>query len=167
MSSENYFVEVILVKILELILRIVLRLIEALSSKPSEAPPFGGNNGNSNNTNNTTSGDVQSTLNSMGQTYRNPNSTIEPQKSITVYSDEVNELLNQVMAAHRATQEADMNEIIRLRQEISRLQQELILAKASVQSSKNITFNHEVNKTTQTFQGTDVNNESHNNDITG
>lgn len=142
-------------KILELILRIVLKLIEVLSSKPSnEAPPFnippkpddGKKDG------------VQSTHNSNGWSTYNPNqetnnTTVNnmPPKTMATYNEEVNELLGQIMAAQRATHEADLNEIIRLRKEVSRLQEELILAKANVQGKQ---LPNKVT-TTQTFQGTD------------
>lgn len=110
-------------KILELILRIVLKLIEALSGKPSQVPPQIDQAGT------TSDGTFQSTqfANPLGQ-----------QKSVTVYNDEVNALLSQVMEANRTRQEADMNEIIRLRCEISRLQEELILVKANVQGKVNM-----------------------------
>ena len=142
--------EVILVKILELILRIVLKLIEVLSSKPSdETPPI--NLPKQQHKEEKKDG-VQSTQNSTGWSTYDPNQTNNvPQKSVGMYNEEVNDLLAQVMEAQRATHEADLNEIIRLRREVSRLQEELILAKANVQGKQL----PDRSTTTQTFQGTD------------
>lgn len=138
-------------KILELILRIVLKLIEVLSSKPSdEAPPI--NLPKQQHQEEKKDG-VQSTQNSTGWSTYDPNQANNniPQKSVGMYNEEVNDLLAQVMAAQRATHEADLNEIIRLRREVSRLQEELILAKANVQGKQL----PDKTATTQTFQGTE------------
>lgn len=145
-------------KALELFLRVILKLLEVLSGKPSEAPPIThqpGNNGGS-----------QSTQHSRGQTSENT-SKLTDHKSVIVYNDEVNDLLSRVMAAHRATQEADMNEIIRLRQEVSRLQEELIIAKASVQGKNNAVVPKQQQTDAQSLQGTDTQKSSDKDDIAG
>lgn len=116
-------------KILELILRIVLRLIDILSNKPSDAPPLDSTrppDGNSVN-----SGVNQSTRNGF-------NSTVNPTESrnIVVYNEEVRDIVAKVMARHKATEEADMEEIIRLRKRIRDLEEELLMTKSNITGSK-------------------------------
>lgn len=116
-------------KILELILRIVLRLIDILSNKPSDAPPLDSTrppDGNSVN-----SGVNQSTRNGFS-------STVNPTESrnIVVYNEEVRDIVAKVMARHKATEEADMKEIIRLRKRIRDLEEELLMTKSNITGSK-------------------------------
>lgn len=116
-------------KILELILRIVLRLIDILSNKPSDAPPLDSTrppDGNSVN-----SGVNQSTRNGFS-------STVNPTESrnIVVYNEEVRDIVAKVMARHKATEEADMEEIIRLRKRIRDLEEELLMTKSNITGSK-------------------------------
>ena len=116
-------------KILELILRIVLRLIDILSNKPSDAPPLDSTrppDGNSVN-----SGVNQSTRNGF-------TSTVNPTESrnIVVYNEEVRDIVAKVMARHKATEEADMEEIIRLRKRIRDLEEELLMTKSNITGSK-------------------------------
>lgn len=116
-------------KILELILRIVLRLIDILSNKPSDAPPLDSTrppDGNSVN-----SGVNQSTRNGFS-------STVNPAESrnIVVYNEEVRDIVAKVMARHKATEEADMEEIIRLRKRIRDLEEELLMTKSNITGSK-------------------------------
>lgn len=134
-------------KILELILRIILRLIEALSSKPAEVPPL--DNPSSPKAEDPGSISPQSTSRNSNGNSIDP--TVIESKSLRTYNNETRDLISRIMAAHRATHEADLNEIFRLRKEVCNLQEELILAKANVHGKNNI---KDVNST-QTLQGTD------------
>lgn len=122
-------------KILELILRIVLRLIDLLS-KPSDAGPSFDQPAPRPNEEKDQSTQYYSNSTSQSEPAK-PGTNTSP-KDIVVYNEEVNALLNRVIETHRAREEADMNEIMRLRKEISSLQEELILVKASVHSRNKI-----------------------------
>lgn len=116
-------------KILELILRIVLRLIDILSNKPSDAPPLDGTrppDGNGIN-----SGVNQSTMGGF-----NPTSQQVESRNIVVYNEEVRYIVAKVMARHKATEEADMEEITRLRKKIRDLEEELLMVQSSITGSK-------------------------------
>lgn len=116
-------------KILELILRIVLRLIDILSNKPSDAPPLDGTrppDGNGIN-----SGVNQSTMGGF-----NPTSQQVESRNIVVYNEEVRDIVAKVMARHKATEEADMEEITRLRKKIRDLEEELLMVQSSITGSK-------------------------------
>lgn len=116
-------------KILELILRIVLRLIDILSNKPSDAPPLDGTrppDGNGIN-----SGANQSTMGGF-----NPTSQQVESRNIVVYNEEVRDIVAKVMARHKATEEADMEEITRLRKRIRDLEEELLMVQSSITGSK-------------------------------
>lgn len=116
-------------KILELILRIVLRLIDILSNKPSDAPPL----------DNTRPPDGNSVNSGVNQSTRNGfSSTVNPTESrnIVVYNEEVRDIVAKVMARHKATEEADMEEIIRLRKRIRDLEEELLMTKSNITGSK-------------------------------
>ncbi len=116
-------------KILELILRIVLRLIDILSNKPSDAPPLDGTrppDGNGIN-----SGVNQSTMGGF-----NPTSQQVESRNIVVYNEEVRDIVAKVMARHKATEEADMEEITRLRKRIRDLEEELLMVHSSITGSK-------------------------------
>lgn len=122
-------------KILELILRIVLRLIDLLS-KPSDAGPSFDQPAPRPNEEKDQSTQHYSNSTSQSEPVK-PGTNASP-REIAVYNEEVNALLNRVIETHRAREEADMNEIMRLRKEISSLQEELILVKASVHSRNKI-----------------------------
>lgn len=117
-------------KILELILRIVLRLIDILSNKPSDAPPLDSTRPPDGN-NSVNGGVNQSTRNGFS-------STVNPTESrnIVVYNEEVRDIVAKVMARHKATEEADMEEIIRLRKRIRDLEEELLMTKSNITGSK-------------------------------
>lgn len=60
-------------------------------------------------------------------------------KNLVVLNEEVSSLISNIMQANKETQELDMKEISRLRSEVAKLQQELILAKADNVNLRNKT----------------------------
>lgn len=116
-------------KILELILRIVLRLIDILSNKPSDAPPLDGSRPPD-------GSDPNNVGNQSTQRGFNPTSQQVESRNIVVYNEEVRDIVAKVMARHKATEEADMEEIIRLRKRIRDLEEELVMTKSNITGSK-------------------------------
>lgn len=112
-------------RILEIVLMIVLRLLEVCSKKPTDRDMNVDVK-----TRRRTNNPDQKELGQLSNTGNSGSNSDRSTKSVAVYSDEVNDVFTQVMAAHRSEQECDLQEIMRLRREVSRLQEELILAKS-------------------------------------
>lgn len=109
--------------VLELLLRIILKLIEILSHKPSDEE-------NEDEEEFSTSA-KKSSVNRFEQRSRKSDDPTS-RKDVVIYNNEVNNLISQIIATHRKTEESDMNEILRLRQEVSKLQEELVVAKSDL-----------------------------------
>lgn len=110
--------------VLELLLRIILKLIEILSHKPSDEE-------NEDEEEFSTS-TKKSSVNRFEQRSTSKSDDSTSKKNVVIYNNEVNNLITQIIATHRKTEEADMNEILRLRQEVSKLQEELVVAKSDL-----------------------------------
>lgn len=117
-------------RVLELLLRIILRLIDILS-KPTSSSDEGN------------STEVDDAISQAKAKTRASDEVIEHRTSsqssinannssnnIVVMTDEVNSLITEIMETNTATHDADMREIARLRSEVSRLQRQLLMAKA-------------------------------------
>lgn len=110
--------------VLELLLRIILKLIEILSHKPSDEEHSDEKEVSTSTKNSSVNRfEQRSTLKSDDSTSR---------KNVVIYNNEVNNLITQIIATHRKTEEADMNEILRLRKQVSSLQEELVVAKSDL-----------------------------------
>lgn len=109
--------------VLELLLRIILKLIEILSHKPSDEE-------NEDEEEFSTSAKKSSVNRFEQRSSKSDDPT--SRKDVVIYNNEVNNLISQIIATHRKTEESDMNEILRLRQEVSKLQEELVVAKSDL-----------------------------------
>lgn len=110
--------------VLELLLRIILKLIEILSHKPSDEE-------NADEKEFSTS-TKKSSVNRFEQRSTSMSDDSTSRKNVIIYNNEVNSLITQIIATHRKTEEADMNEILRLRKQVSNLQEELVVAKSDL-----------------------------------
>lgn len=110
--------------VLELLLRIILKLIEILSHKPSDEE--------STDEKEFSTSTKKSSVNRFEQRSTSMSDDSTSRKNVIIYNNEVNNLITQIMATHRKTEEADMNEILRLRKQVSNLQEELVVAKSDL-----------------------------------
>lgn len=114
-------------RVLELLLRIILKLIDILSSKPSDDKHDEEVEEDSLTID--ASGYSSERLNQTSKKKKSPASS---DKSVVCYNEEVSCLISEILSTHEASHRADMNEIARLRNEVSRLQKELIISKADI-----------------------------------
>ena len=110
--------------VLELLLRIILKLIEILSHKPSDEE--------STDEKEFSTSTKKSSVNRFEQRSTSMSDDSTSRKNVIIYNNEVNNLITQIIATHRKTEEADMNEILRLRKQVSNLQEELVVAKSDL-----------------------------------